>query len=98
MKPQGKYFDASSSLFEIHQYLQPYAGNSIWLTQFQPKKQEHLNFVLLLLCTLCKVDISCAISGTYPAYVVGMISSYYAATLCVAKHNSVIINPLSEMA
>ena len=97
MKPQGKEYDGSSSLFEIHQDLHPYAVNSIWLTQFQPKKQEHLNFVRLLLCTLCKLDICCAISGTYPAYVAGMFSSYFAVTLCVVKHNSVI-NPLSEMA
>ena len=27
-----------------------------------------------------------------------MFSSYFAVTLCVAKHNSVIINPLSQMA
>ena len=41
MKPQGKEFEGSSSLFETHQNLNPFAGNSIWLTQFQPKKQEH---------------------------------------------------------
>jgi len=61
MKPQGKEFDWSSILYETHQDLQPYAVNSIWLTQLQPKKQEHLNFVRLLLCTLCTLDISCAI-------------------------------------
>jgi len=98
MKPQGKEFDGSSSLFETHRNLQPFAGNSIWLTQFHPKKQEHLNFMRLLLCTLCKLNICCAISGTYPAYVAGMLSSYFAVTLCVAKNNSVIIDPLSEMA
>ena len=48
MTPQNKEFDVSSTLFETHQDLQPYAGNSIWLTQFQPKKQEHLNFVRLV--------------------------------------------------
>ena len=48
MKPQGKEFDGSSSLFEIHQNLQPYAGNAICLTQFQTKKQERLNFVRLV--------------------------------------------------
>ena len=47
MKLQGKEFGGSSSLFQTHQVLQPYAGNSIWLTQFQPKKQEHLNFIRL---------------------------------------------------
>jgi len=52
MKPESKEFEGASSLFETHQTLQPYAGNSIWLTQFQPKKQEHPNFVRLLLCTL----------------------------------------------
>ena len=98
MKPQGKEFDGSSSLFDIHQNLQPYAGNAIWLTKFQPKKQEHLNFVRLLLCTLFKLDICCAISGSYTAYVAGIFSSYFAVTLCVAKHNSVIINTPSVMA
>ena len=97
-KPQGKEFVGSSSLFETLRNLQPYAGNSIWLTQFQPKKQEHLNFIRLLLCTVCKLNICCAISGTYPAYVAGMLSSYFAVTLCVAKQNSVITDPLSEMA
>ena len=47
---------------------------------------------------MCKLYICCAISGTYPAYVAGMLSSYFALTLCVAKHSSVIINPLCEMA
>jgi len=97
MKLEGKEFDGSSGLFETNQDLQPYACNSIWLTQFQPKKQELLNFVLLLLCTLCKLVIYCVISGTYPAYVAGMFSSYFAVTLCVAKHNCVTIVPLSEL-
>jgi len=56
MKPQGKEFDGSSSLFETHQNLQPYAGNSIWLTQFQPKKQEHLNFLRLVQGKFLKTD------------------------------------------
>jgi len=41
MKPQGKEFDVSSSLFETHKNLQPFAGNSIWLTQFQSKNKNH---------------------------------------------------------
>jgi len=98
MIPQGKQFDRSSSLFETHQYLQPYAGNSTWLTQFQLTKQENLNFVRLLLCTLCKLYICCEISGTNLAYVAGMLCSYFAVTLCVAKNNFVIIDPLSEIA
>ena len=61
------------------------------------QKQENINFIRLLLCTICKLDICCAISGTCPAYVAGMFSSYFAVTLCVAKHTSVIIDPLSEM-
>jgi len=40
MKPQVKEFDGSSSLFEIHQNLKPYAGNSLWLTQLQPKNKN----------------------------------------------------------
>ena len=94
MKPQGKEFDGSSSLFETHQLLKTIAGYDIWLTKFKPINHEHRNFIELLLQTLCKVGICCAISGIYSAYIAGVFSSHFAVTLCVTKCNSTILNPL----
>jgi len=69
------------------------AGNAIWLTEFKPINQEHVNFVELILQTLCTLGTCCAISGTYPAYIAGMLSSYF-AVICIAKTNSTILDPL----
>ena len=94
MKPQGREFDGSSSLFETHQLLKTIAGYGIWLTKFKPINHEHRNFIELLLQTLCTLGICCAISGIYTAYIAGVFSSYFAVTLCIAKGNSTILNPL----
>jgi hypothetical protein len=94
MKPQGKESNGSSSLFEKHQLLQSIAENDIWLTELELLYHDHLNFVKLLLQTLCTLGICCTPSGTYPAYMTGIFSSYFAVTLLIAKTNSTILEPL----
>jgi hypothetical protein len=88
MKPQGNEFDGSSTLFETHQLLQSIAGNDIWLTELELINREHLSVVQQLLQTLCILGICC------PAYMAGMFSSYFTITICIAKTNSAILDPL----
>jgi len=94
MKPQDKEFDGSCSLFKTHQLLQYVAGNDIWLTQFKLISLDHINVIELLLKTLCALGICFDISGTFPAYMAGVFSSYFAVTLCIAKTSSTILVPL----
>ena len=77
MRLHGKVFDGSNSLFETQKFLKnrTIAGNAIWLTQFTPVKFEHLRFVNLLVKTFCTLRVCCAFTGTYPAYIAGMLLS-----------------------
>jgi hypothetical protein len=93
MKLQGKEFDRSCSLFKTHQLLQCVAGNDIWLTQFKVIHHDHLKFIRTLLKFLCLLGICCVISGTNPAYIAGVFSSYFAVT-CVVKTNSIFLDCL----
>jgi len=92
MEIQGKEFAGSSSLFETQQLSQSVAGRAIWSTEFNPIKRENLNFIELLLHTLCMHSICCAISETFPTYVVGILSPYYVITLCIARTNSTVLD------
>jgi len=99
MRPQGKVFDGSSSLFESQRLLKNTIGNAICLTQFTPANLDHLIFVRLLLETFCTLGICCALAGLYPAYIAGMLSSFYKERFCichlyVAKYSSAILDPL----
>jgi len=37
---------------------------------------DHLRFVRHLLQTFCELDICCGLTGTYPAYIAGVLTSY----------------------
>jgi hypothetical protein len=44
MRPLGKVFDGSSSLFETQRVLYNFIGHAIWLGQFTPVRRDHLHF------------------------------------------------------
>jgi len=74
MRPRGKRFDGSDSLFTTQQDLVKRAGHAIWLTEFSPARLDHLDFVNRLLHTCCELNICCALGNTYPACIAGALS------------------------
>jgi len=77
MRPLGKLFDGSDSLFQTQQSLVNEAGNAAWLPHFTPTRIDHLHFVNHLFHTFCELDTSCAFNGIHPAYIAGVLTSYY---------------------
>jgi len=76
-KPHGIPFDGSDSLFQTQQSRVTEMGHAVWLQQFTPARLDHLSFVHRLLQTFCELDICCTITGTYPAYIAGVLASFY---------------------
>ena len=93
MKPQCKHFEGSPSLFETQECLLNSVEHALWLTHFTPARRDHLGFVNLLLEEFCSLDICCALVGTYPAYIAGVLSSHYVdelrlSQICIARTDS----------
>ena len=78
-------FDWSNSLFKSQEILVNKVGNAICLTNFTPVKLDHLRFVNRLLEASCAPDICCAVTGTFPAYIAGVLNSYYSQRTAVGK-------------
>jgi len=76
MRPRGRIFDGSDSMFTTHQDLMKCAGHAIWFTEFTSAKLDHLGFVNRLLHTFCELDICCALVNAYPSYIAGVISVF----------------------
>jgi len=96
MRPQGKLLNGSAHLLETQECLVNSVGNALCLTHFTPARRDHLGFVNLLLKEFCSMDICCALVGTYPAYIAGVLSSYYVdelrvSQLCIARTDSPIL-------
>jgi len=87
MKPHGIPFDGSDSLFRTQQSLVTEMGHAVWLQQFTPAVLDHLSFVHQLLQTFCDLDICCTITGTYPAYIAGVLTSFYNTDPCIGGFN-----------
>ena len=83
MKPHGIPFDGSDSLFQTQQSLVTTIGHAVWLQQFTPARLDDLSFVHRLLQTFCELDIYCTITGNYPAYIVGVLTSFYNTYPCI---------------
>ena len=83
MKPHGIPFDGSDSLFQTQQSQVSEMGHAVWLQQFNPARLDHLPFVHRSLQTFFELDICCTITGTYPAYIAGVLASYYNSTPCI---------------
>jgi len=81
MRHLGIPFDGSDILFPNQQTLVTDVGHAVWLPHFTPTRLERLQFVYRLLQTFCELDICCTITGTYPAYIAGVLTSYYNSTL-----------------
>ena len=77
MRPHGKVFNCSSSLFETQGALRTSIGHAIWFGKFTPVRQDHLVFVQSLLQTLYSLSIYYTLTGVYPAYIAGMLGSHY---------------------
>jgi len=99
MRPRGKLFEGSANLFETLECLvkNNIAGNALWLTNFTPARRDHPAFVNLLLQNFCALDICCALVGTYPAYIAGVLISHYMdhlrlSHLCIARTDSPILD------
>jgi hypothetical protein len=90
MKLKGRDFDGSSSLFKTHQHVQPALGSAVWLTEFNPIKNENLHFVEQLLHTLCALGRCCTIAGTFSTYTAGILGSYYVIALHIAQTSSAV--------
>jgi hypothetical protein len=92
MKLQGTDFDGSCSLLKTSKKLQPSAGRATCLTEFNPINRENLNFVELLLYTLCTLGMCCAVADTFPTYTAGILSLYHVITLCIAQTNCTVFD------
>jgi len=76
LRPRGKRYDRSDSLFTNQEDLVKRAGHAVCLTEFTPARLDHLGFVNRLLQTFCEIDICCAHVNTYSAYIAGALSMY----------------------
>jgi len=85
MSTFGILLEGANNLFKVQQFLVNEAGNAKCLTHFTPVRLDHLRFVNRLLETFCELDIYCAITGTYPAYIAGVLNSYYSKIPAVGK-------------
>lgn len=101
MRPNGKRFDGLNSLFENQQLLlkENIVGNALSLTYFTPVNFDHVLFANILLKTFCALDIRCAFTTTKPAYITGVLSSYYNQALrvsqvCIAKTDPAFLDRL----
>jgi len=83
MKPQGIAFHGSDSQFQTQQSRVTEMGHAVLLQQFTPARLDHLSFVHRLLQTFCELDICCTITGTYPAYIAGVLTSFYNIAPCI---------------
>jgi len=83
MKPDGTPFDGSDSLFQTEQSLVTEMGHDVWLQQFTHTRFDNLSFVHRLLQTFCELNICCKITGTYPAYIAGVLASFYNNVPCI---------------
>jgi len=73
----GIQFDGSDSLFWAQQSLVNETIYAVRLPHFTPKDLVHLRFVSHLLQIFCELDTGCALTGTNPAYIAGVLTSYY---------------------
>ena len=86
-------------IFETHECLVNSVGHALWLTHFTPARRNHLGFVNLLLKEFCSLEICCALFGTYPANIVGVLSSHYIdelrlSQLSIARTDSPILEKI----
>jgi len=83
MMPSGISFDGSDSLFQTQQSLVTEMGHTVWLPHFTPTRLDHLPFEHRLLQTFWELYICCTSTGTYPAYIASVLTSYYNSTPCI---------------
>ena len=87
MRLLGIPFDGSDSLFRTQQSLVNVVGHALWLPHYTPTRLDHLQFVHHLLQTFCELDICCTITGTYPAFIAGVLTSYYRTSPVIGRLN-----------
>jgi len=99
MRPHGKVFDGSNSLFGTQQFLWrgKVASNALCLPHFTPVMSDHLRCVAQLLKTFCFLNICCTCVGTYPSYIAGVLGTYFVDTLrisqlCIDRTDSTILD------
>jgi len=71
----------------------PVGGLQQRLHNYNDARNNECKIVELLSQILCTLGICCTISETYPVYIAGMFSSYFAVILCIAKTKSAIFDP-----
>jgi len=92
MRPLDIPFDGSGSLFRTQQSLVSVAEHVLWLPHFTLTRLHHLRFVHHLLQTFYELDICCALTGIYPAYIAGVLTSYYRIRPVIARIPSTILD------
>ena len=76
MRPGGKCFDGSDSMFRTQQAVVKRAGHAVLFNEFTPARLDHLGFVNRLRHIFCELDICCALVNAYPAFIAGVTSVY----------------------
>ena len=102
MRPVGKVFDGSTSLFDTQRVLCNSIGHAIWLPHFARVRHDHLHFVQALLQEFCWLGICSALTGLYLSYIAGMLDrhcmgdDFFICHLYIAKSTSTILGPLLQ--
>ena len=96
-KKRGKEEDELENATQ--RFLMKEVGNALWLSHFTPVRIDYLHFVNRLLETFCALDICCAITETYHAYIAGLLNSYFrtrpaVGELQIARTNTSILGTI----
>jgi len=70
------------------------AGNAIRLPHFTPTRLNNLRSVNHLLQSFYALDMCCAITGNYPAYIADVFNSYHRMRLHTARTDSPILDSI----
>jgi len=97
MRPRGRCFDGSDSVFQTQQDLVRRASHAVWFTEFTHARLDYLALVNSLIQTFCELDICCALVNAYTAYIAGVLSVFSArgirlSLLYIARTDSLIID------
>ena len=96
MRPQGKAFDSSCSMWDALVTLEEVAGSAWWIHEYQPVDYAERYLVEYLLCVLCEHDLCCAVGGPFGCYAAGVIGRSHLVPLFVAACDNVFLLDLFQ--
>jgi hypothetical protein len=89
-------FDGSDSMLEAYGKVRSVAGNAEWLTVFKPIEYYAIKFFILLLKEFYDRHICCAFTGTFPAFLAGVLRSFNRIALSVAVTQSSVFDKIAK--